>query len=92
MLHRSGAESKGCTSWHKGLTDGGYNCSSPMCQPGWGQYPYPSRVGQPLPPHCSPLFCLVLTESFPLLFNYFTCTSTASFSGSEANYIRQVLE
>ena len=41
---------------------------------------------------CSPLFCLVLMNSFPLLFNYFTCTRAAGFSGSEANYIGQVLE
>ena len=92
MAHRSGAQSKGCASWHKRLTDGGYRCLSPMCQPGWGQCPCPSRAGRPLPPRCSPLLCLALTDSFPSLFNYFTRRSAASFSGSEANCIRQVLE
>lgn len=72
--------------------DSRYHCSSPVCQPGWGQCPCQSQEGGPLPPRCSPLFCLVLTDSFPLFFNYFTCTSIVSFSGSEANYIGQVLE
>lgn len=57
-----------------------------------GTFPRCHEQALPLPPRCSPLFCPVLMDSLPSLFNYFTCTSSTSFSGSEANYIGQVLE